>query len=296
MTEVLVVDDSPLDRKLVEQLLLSHQPGDTKVRFAENGIAAQRRIRDCKPDVVITDLMMPEMDGLKLVESLADEFSDIPVILMTSRGTDEIAVAALKSGAASFVPKTRLSDRLNSTVQQVIALKRGAHPYAGLLNCLSRLSARFRIKSDLTQVQQLVGLVRTVLASMPDCHATEAIRVSLALEEGLLNALVHGSLELTDHVRQKGFASNADYFKTRCQQSPYCERMIDAELDVDSHGVKFVVRDEGPGFDANELSSVDGYGPFESGFGRGLTLMRSFMHQVRFNGSGNELTLRKSFE
>ena len=73
------------------------------------------------PDVVICDLQMPEMNGLELVEAVTREFPAIPVILMTARGSEEIAAEALRKGAASYVPKSRLADNLYDTVNRILA-------------------------------------------------------------------------------------------------------------------------------------------------------------------------------
>jgi len=128
------------------------------------------------------------------------------------------------------------------------------------------------------------------------CDVTESIRLSLALEEGLLNALVHGTFELSDQVRKTGFAANADYFKQRSQETPFRDRRIFVHIEISAPKAKFVIKDEGPGFDSAGISRVNGLSPFEHGFGRGLTLMRSFMHEVSYNDVGNELTLVKLFE
>ena len=293
MTAVLVVDDSPLDQTLVHQLL---QSADVTVEVADNGAAALQRIEASSPEVVVTDLMMPEMDGLQLVQAIRSSFPDIPVILMTSRGTEEVAIAGLKAGAASFVPKSRLSDRLVDTLRQVVALKRVDHHYAGLLRCLELSSNTFSLSNDIRLIPQLVDLVQRALASISGCDATESIRLSLALEEGLLNALLHGNLELTQQIRKQGFSSDSDFFKQRTKQTPYQDRRIFVEIEVSPRRVRFMIRDEGPGFDTVSGPATDTFGPFEEGFGRGLTLMRAFMHEVSYNDKGNELTLVKTFD
>ena len=293
MTKVLVVDDSPVDRTLIEHVLRST---DVLVQFAENGAKANQQIREDTPDIVITDLMMPEMDGLQLVEGIRRDYTDVPVILMTSRSTERTAIEALQAGAASFVPKSRLADRLLDTLRQVLALKRVDHPYHELLQCLDNTSSSFCLASKLSLIPQLVDLVQRGLASMHVCDVTESIRLSLALEEGLLNALVHGTFELTDQVRESGFQSNAAYFQQRSQESPFRDRRIFVQVEISITKTRFVIRDEGPGFDTAAISSINRLSPFEHGFGRGLTLMRSFMHEVSYNDVGNELTLVKQFE
>ena len=90
----LVVDDTAVDRVLAGRLLRGL--AGLRVLQAANGRAALDVLRDERPAVVLTDLQMPEMDGLELVEALRCKYPDIPVILMTGVGSEEIAMAALR--------------------------------------------------------------------------------------------------------------------------------------------------------------------------------------------------------
>ena len=105
MATVLVVDDSSIDRQLVGGLLNSN-PGLT-VQFADNGAVAVRQIKRSVPDVVVTDLMMPEADGLTLCRELksGDLTNHIPVILLTAKGRDIEREKGLALGADTYITK-----------------------------------------------------------------------------------------------------------------------------------------------------------------------------------------------
>ena len=107
MLNVLVVDDGKVDQRLAGRLL-KDQLG-AAVQYAENGQQAMDLIRQHSPDIVITDMRMPVMDGLELVEAIREEHATLPVIVMTAVGSEELAAEALKKGATSYVPKRRLS-------------------------------------------------------------------------------------------------------------------------------------------------------------------------------------------
>ena len=109
MSKVLVVDDSAVDRKLVGGLL-DNMPG-MEIAYAIHGADALAKMEQVLPDIVVTDLLMPEVDGLQLVTIVRQTYPHVPVILMTSQGTEEIAVQSLQRGAASYVPKRVLSQR-----------------------------------------------------------------------------------------------------------------------------------------------------------------------------------------
>src|SRR4051812_38910940 len=100
---VLVVDDSAMDRHLAGAIIQKMEGWHAD--FAGNGVEALAMLEQKKADVVLTDMLMPEMDGLQLVQAVRTKYPLIPVILMTAHGSEDIAIQALQKGAASYVPK-----------------------------------------------------------------------------------------------------------------------------------------------------------------------------------------------
>lgn len=132
MHTVLVVDDSQVDRRLVGGLL--SRAGEYQVVYAEHGKAALERLELDVPDLVVTDIHMPEMNGLEFVKAAKVQYPMIPVVLMTAQGSEELAVEALKLGAASYVSKRRLGEDLVSTVTHVLEALQVNRGQSRLLN------------------------------------------------------------------------------------------------------------------------------------------------------------------
>src|SRR5205807_10656253 len=99
MHNVLVVDDSTVDRHLAAGLI--HKMEGWKASFAGNGVEALAAMAEHMPDIVLTDMLMPEMDGLELVQTIRIKYPRVPVILMTAHGSEDVAIQALRKGAAS---------------------------------------------------------------------------------------------------------------------------------------------------------------------------------------------------
>ena len=121
MPNILVVDDSVMDRRLVAGLLSKSDRLD--LVFASDGLEALEQIEHHPPDLVLTDMIMPRLNGLELVAKIRASRRRIPVILMTSQGNEELAASALSQGAASYVPKRSLAAELLPTVERILALK-----------------------------------------------------------------------------------------------------------------------------------------------------------------------------
>src|SRR5713101_3144497 len=122
MAKALIVDDSAVDRRRAEKLLAKSD--GLVILSAANGREALEMVARELPDVVITDMQMPEMDGLQLVEAIRSKYPAVPVILMTAHGSEELAVQALQRGAASYVPKRNLATDLPDTVESVLGISK----------------------------------------------------------------------------------------------------------------------------------------------------------------------------
>lgn len=111
-----------MDRALASGLIKRRMK--CQILEACNGLEGLERIESDRPDFVLTDLQMPEMNGLELVSKIKDRFPSIPVILMTAQGSEDLASQALMDGAATYVPKRRLAQDLVATIERVLATGR----------------------------------------------------------------------------------------------------------------------------------------------------------------------------
>jgi DNA-binding NtrC family response regulator len=198
MPSVLVVDDSPIDRVLVEGIL--RKDPRMKVRQAHSGSSALAAIGEEEPDLVVTDLQMPEMDGLQLVTATRIHFPRVPVVLITAHGSEELAVRALEQGAASYVPKSQLAANLLGAVDQVLELARGDRGYEALAQAMDYAEMRFRAENDFATTDRLVELIQQLAGSIGVCDSGGQVRLGMALEEAFRLAILRGNLEMTPEM------------------------------------------------------------------------------------------------
>jgi anti-sigma regulatory factor (Ser/Thr protein kinase) len=125
------------------------------------------------------------------------------------------------------------------------------------------------------------------------CDRPTARRVGVAVEEALLNAIIHGNLEVSSELRQADEGTYDRWIIERSRQSPYADRRVRLTARVSRSEAVFVVQDEGPGFDVSQVPDpTDPENLFRVG-GRGILLMRSFMTAVQFDDRGSRVTLVK---
>ena len=290
MSTLLVVDDSAVDRKLVSGLL-SREPG-WSVISCENGKEALALLDGPLPDLIVTDLQMPELNGLELVEAVKEEWPFIPVILLTARGSEQIAVDALHRGAATYVPKRRLGQDLVDAVRRILSFVEADRSHARLNHYLCRSTQVFELRNDLEQLEQLTRHVQQQLRCLPLGDETERLRVSLALEEALRNSCLHGNLELDD-LSSINRTELLQTTKARSSQRPHSQRHLRVTIDIDRDSARFTIQDEGTGFDHQAQLDAAVLDDQEHASTRGLALIRTIFDDVSFNERGNEVTLTK---
>ena len=292
MAKILVVEDNAVDRLLVGKLLAKGM--NLTAAYAEDGRAALDAIGRDMPDLVLTDMQMPEMDGLQLVREVRQRFPLVPVILITAHGSEEIAALALRKGAASYVPKAYLEQDIVSTLERVLALTKMDRCHARALECLTETQSHYVLNSDSALIPPLVGHLEELLIRLNLCDATERMRVGVALQEALLNAMVHGNLEVSSNLRQQDEKAFFAAIEERRRQAPYRTRRVHVGVKANPGQITYVVRDEGPGFDPSILPDPTDPANLEQVGGRGLLLIRTFMNKVYHNECGNEITLIKN--
>jgi CheY-like chemotaxis protein len=287
---VLIVDPSQLEQRYTSRLVESL---GWHAVFARDGVEALESIQQQEPAVVLTDLQLPQLDGLQLVQKIRDRFPHVPVVLMTRTGNERLAVAALKAGAADYVPKQSLAIDLGPVLERVLSIRQAKHRRFRVLAGLTRRSSQFVLENDPTLVPPLVSLLREDLIEMGLCDLTGATRAGIALEEALLNAIYHGNLEVSSSLREQdddAFHTLADQRRTT---SPYRERRVRVTARMNLQSATFLIADDGPGFDVSTIPDPTLPENIARPSGRGVLLMRAFMNSVSYNSKGNRVTLVK---
>lgn len=111
--KILVIDDENQIIRVMRQILAAHS---YEVRTASDGEAGFELFNDWKPDLVITDLQMPNVDGLELCKKIR-EFSEVPIIILSVKDDEKTIVEALDTGADDYVTKPFSSNELLARVR-----------------------------------------------------------------------------------------------------------------------------------------------------------------------------------
>ncbi len=291
MPTALVVDDAQVSRWLAGEILRTRT--DLTVAFATSGEEALEHVEREVPDIVVTDMMMPGMDGLQLVSALQKSHPAVPVIVMTAFGSEELAAGALRAGAASYLPKRHLSRDLEDVVRRVRNAAGGASQkaVAGVSGALT--TYEITLDNDIERIGPLIAYFRAEIVRTGLCDETELMQFAVALDEALNNAICHGNLEVDSTIREESMQAYLDRVRERRDAEPYKDRRTHVRLDLTPERAVCVIRDEGGGFDGSAIPDPTDPVNLDRPSGRGLVLMHTFCDEVKFDHGGAQVTLIK---
>jgi DNA-binding response OmpR family regulator len=201
--KILVVDDGQETREFVIEYVL--KPHDYGWVEARDGIEALELMPKERPDLVLLDLQMPRLDGIGLLHQMRQQQLNVPVVLMTFHGSEEIAIEVFRLGVRDYVIKPFTDDELVTAIERALAETRLRQERDALTERL--VAANRDLQRRVRELQALYGIGRSV-ASLLDADAllariTEAsVYVTGAEEASVLLLDEHNRLIRRAHKAQ----------------------------------------------------------------------------------------------
>lgn len=290
MESLLVVDDSATDRVRVAGLLKNSNRYN--VFTATDGQDALDQLASGSIDLVLTDMQMPEMNGLQLVRTIKEDFPLTPVILMTAVGSEELAVDAMNEGAAGYVNKAGGANWLLTSVQQVLAARVKQMAHTELMAHLQTDQYDLELENNRALMSSTARFLKQAVQAVNLVPGSELPRIGIALEEALLNACLHGNLGLDSKLREEG-SRFEELAAERSNLSPWSERRVRVTAEITPERMEISITDEGSGFSPTELPDPTDPENLLKPHGRGVMMMKMFLDDVSWNEKGNRVTLVK---
>ena len=208
--KILVVDDDTLSREFLMEAVsaLGYQAIEAK-----NGAEAIERAQQSAPDLVLTDLRMPGMDGTELVKRLKESNPDLPSVMITAQGTIESAVAAMKNGASDFLLKPCTPDALEVVIGRI------------------ERTARLVQENQYLREEALASSNTQVIAKSPSM--VETLRTAARVSRSKGTVLVTGESgtgkeRVAQYIHGNSPRANGPFIRVNC--AALSEQLLESEL------------------------------------------------------------------
>jgi anti-sigma regulatory factor (Ser/Thr protein kinase) len=287
---LLLATDSPAERERVERVVVGALGWRCRMVSGTDLVA---EVRGEGPTLVVAD---PRTEGLDLPGLLAAAqmgLTLVPVVLLVPPTCAARAHDYLRAGALHLLWYGSAEPTVAQTLLGCWVALRAERQAPDAVAGPAEVEVAFTLGNDSILIPPLVNYLVSHLSRLHTFEENIQLRVGVALEEALLNAMYHGNLELDSELRQDGSDAYYRLAEVRRHEPPFQDRRLHVRLHLTAQEVTFVVRDEGPGFDPGKLPDPTDPANLERASGRGMLLIRTFMDEVTFNSRGNQITLVK---
>ena len=205
LIRIVIADDQRLMREGLKTILDLEEDMEV-IATASNGVEAVSQCRELKPDIVLMDIRMPELDGVEATEIIAEEGLTAKVIVVTTFDDDELIVKALKAGATTYLLKDLPSEKLLATIRSTQSGDIVMQPEVAA-KLVNRASGREELagEGDFEHGQEkLTGREKEVLSLMAEGLNNSDIALKLFLSEGTIKnqvSAIYAKLGTSDRTQ-----------------------------------------------------------------------------------------------
>lgn len=290
--KILVVEDDPSSKLFLKSLL---EISSYDVRAAENGIEGLNIFEEYLPDIVITDIQMPRMDGLELLGNIKQRKPETIVIITTAFGTETYAIQALHLGASNYLKKpVRKEDLLPLLEKYDRILMQDFNPF-GDRQCgkIIERTVKLEFQASIKNIPMIVDR----LLSEASCSYSNDVKVNieLGLVELITNAVEHGTYNISYKTKKEALDNYKieKLYADRAKDPKYKGKKIFINYRFDAISCEWIIRDEGEGFDWKALPDPTTDENLQELSGRGIFITRFLFDELEYIGKGNIVRAKK---
>ena len=282
--KILIIEDDDQLSKLLTNLLILNEYNIRSVKSAEEGWGVFSK-SPSSYDVILTDINLPGMNGIGLIERIRKEGYNIPVIVMTGYSCLDLSISALKLGAYDFIIKPFNIKVLLSSLEKLTVLQEASqeaietHPYTS-----DKL--QISVPTKIEHITSVISTLQSFFNAACKLYEIDATKISLCLQEALINAFIHGNLGVPSSLKEESWELFDEKVKEREAIPDYADKKVFIRYFMDKDFFYFEIEDQGDGFDPFNLPDLEDQLAMMCS-GRGLLIIKSYMDEVTWNEKGN---------
>ena len=289
--KILLVDDEPEILEVIKEFL--ELKGHT-VETANNGKSGLDMVLGHNDfDLVFSDIGMPEMDGLTLLEKIRSNDIDTPVILISGQSDVSNTIRALQLGALDFIVKPVYLKSVEEALDKIDTAMAAERENKAVVDLISEQKVVLSITSDLNKIRNVISYFNRYTHDLCGVFDLDGNKLAICLQESLTNAIIHGNFKVESKLKEEDWSAFDNLIKERQADPELGKKKVFITLYQTPDRLAFEIRDEGDGFDPAILPDPTHPESWLKLSGRGILFIRSFMDEVSLNDVGNSITMVK---
>jgi len=289
--KILLVDDEPEILDVIAEFL---ELKGHAVETASNGKSGLDMVLGHNDfDLVFSDIGMPEMDGLALLEKIRSNEIDTPVILISGQGDVSNTIRALQLGALDFIVKPVYLKSVEEALDKIETVMAAERENKAAVELISEQKVVMSFASDLNKIRNVISYFNRYTQDLCGVFDLEANKLAICLQECLTNAIIHGNFKVESRLKEEDWSAFDQLIRERQADAELGGKKVFITLHHTPQALTFEVRDEGEGFDPAILPDPTHPESWLKLSGRGILFIRSYIDEVTWNDVGNSITMVK---
>ena len=291
MKVLIVEDDYPSREYLINLIGLEGYD----LRAAQDGKEGLEIYKEYDPDVIISDIQMPNMDGLELLSTIRKDKSDTIFIITTAFGSEDYAIEALRRGANNYLKKPIRKNSLVNLLEKYKSIVEGHKLAQKARGKILRKDISIEFETNISHVPAIISrLISELGVKLDDSEITD---IELGLDELITNALEHGNMGITFDEKVKASNSNTmlELYEKKLRNKEFAARKLRVHYKLRSDYCEWLIEDEGTGFDWRLIPDPTQSSQLMELNGRGIFITHFLFDEMEYMGKGNMVRVRKNF-
>jgi len=292
MKKILIIDDEKPVRDVLNIALTEE---GYKTFEALDGRQGIELFKSSEPDIVITDVMMPGIDGIEVTKRIKSHRDDIDVIIMSGFGTEELVINALRAGASNYLKKPIMFDELFKILDELIFRRENRKRFEIAKDIVLREQKEIVLENEVSNVWGAVNQILFNVHAVADPSTIEGM--SIGLYELIINAIEHGNLGITYEEKSNALQKNGYrvLLEQRRENADHEGKHVTIRCEYSQNELSIEIRDQGEGFDLSNLPDIHDPETMMSDHGRGILLATLFYDSIEYTDPGNCVKIVKNF-
>lgn len=290
--KVLIVEDDAAIRSMTEKTI---NRAGYETQSAADGEQGLKLFKEFKPEVVLSDINMPVMNGLEMLERVRSVDADVLFIIFSTLDSPEYILQALRLKANDYLIKPVPGRVVTALLDKYATIIAGRTRNREVLGMIYSLTLGMKIGNDIDLVSRVID--QLMLETEKNIGPADRFGVHLGLVEILTNSIEHGNLEISYEEKSLAMAGTVtqwkEFLQQRYQNPMYADRLVNLEFKLDKNRCEWLFTDQGPGFDWKNIPDPSQLDNLLEAHGRGIMLSSIQFDEITYLGNGNQVRLVK---
>lgn len=285
--KILLIEDDLPSRTFMSDLVES---SGHLVQSAPDGLAGLEVFKQFQPDLVITDIMMPKMDGIEFLQEIRQCSPHVIVIMVTAFSSDDFAVQALNLGANNYLKKPIREKELFPLLEKYSKFFKFSFPPKVMLGTVTRREVTMEFENEFDLIPAIADQLVEQVAGY--CGEERLLDARIGLVELLNNSIEHGNFAITPaeklEAMDRGKEAVKDLFRKKMSLPKLSRRRVTVDFKMDQTLVEWVITDQGKGFNWKKIIARN---PSSIEF-KGIFICQYHFDELIYLGAGNKVCAR----